>query len=70
MFEARPGAEVRCYDASCSFSNLSTFGWCPMGDKSPKAKDKNKKQDKASKDQKAAAAKDKAKPPAPDGKKK
>jgi hypothetical protein len=41
-----------------------------MGDKSPKAKDKNKKQDKASKDQKAQAAKAKANPPAQDGKKK
>jgi len=41
-----------------------------MGDKSPKAKDKNKKQDKAGKDQKATAAKTKANPPAADGKKK
>jgi hypothetical protein len=42
-----------------------------MGDKSPKAKDKNKKQDKAGKDQKEAAAKAKAtKAPPADSKKK
>jgi hypothetical protein len=41
-----------------------------MGDKSPKAKDKNKKQDKAGKDQKAAKAKVKANPPPAEGKKK
>ncbi len=41
-----------------------------MGDKSPKDKDKNKKQEKGKKDQKANAAKDKATPKAPDGKKK
>lgn len=38
----------------------------PMGDKSPKSKDKQKKQDTAGKDQKkAAAAKKAAPPPAP-----
>lgn len=36
-----------------------------MGDKSPKAKDKSKKQDAADKSQKAAAAAKKAAPPAP-----
>ena len=36
-----------------------------MGDKSPKAKDKAKKQDTASKDQKRAIAAAKAAPPAP-----
>jgi hypothetical protein len=36
-----------------------------MGDKSPKAKDKAKKQDTASKDQKRALAAAKAAPPAP-----
>ncbi len=36
-----------------------------MGDKSPKAKDKAKKQHSADKDQKHAAAVQKAKPPAP-----
>ena len=41
-----------------------------MGDKSPKAKDKNKKQGKDQKDQKDAKAKDKATPKVPDGKKK
>jgi len=41
-----------------------------MGDKSPKAKDKNKKQGKDQKDAKDAKAKDKATPKAPDGKKK
>jgi hypothetical protein len=40
-----------------------------MGDKSPKAKDKSKKQHTADKDQKHAAAVQKAKPPAPAAKK-
>ena len=41
-----------------------------MGDKSPKAKDKSKKQDNASKDQKKASAFAKANPPVlPGGKK-
>lgn len=40
-----------------------------MGDKSPKAKDKNKKQDKSQKDAKEAKARDKAAPKAPDAKK-
>lgn len=35
----------------------------PMGDKSPKSKDKQKKQDTAGKDQKKAAAVKKAAPP-------
>jgi len=65
-----PSAGVRCYDPSRSLSNLSTVRWCTMGDKSPKAKDKNKKQDKADKDQKAAKAKVKANPPPAEGKKK
>lgn len=38
-----------------------------MGDKSPKAKDKAKKQHTADKDQKHAAAVQKAKPAAPGG---
>jgi hypothetical protein len=41
-----------------------------MGDKSPKAKDKNKKQHTAGKDQKQAAAAQKAKPASPGGSKK
>jgi hypothetical protein len=42
-----------------------------MGDKSPKAKDKSKKQDAADKNQKKAAAFAKANPPSPGaGKKK
>jgi hypothetical protein len=36
-----------------------------MGDKSPKAKDKNKKQDQVVKDHKKVAAEEKARPPAP-----
>jgi hypothetical protein len=41
----------------------------PMGDKSPKAKDRNKKQDTANKDQKKAAAVAKATPAVASGKK-
>jgi hypothetical protein len=41
-----------------------------MGDKSPKAKDKAKKQDTASKNQKQALAAAKAAPPAPGADKK
>ena len=41
-----------------------------MGDKSPKAKDKAKKQDTAGKNQQKAAAAAKAAPPAPGGAKK
>jgi hypothetical protein len=41
----------------------------PMGDKSPKAKDRNRKQDTASKDQKRAAALAKATPVVAAGKK-
>ncbi len=41
-----------------------------MGDKSPKAKDKAKKQDTKDKDQKKAAAVEKAKPKDPNAKKK
>lgn len=37
----------------------------PMGDKSPKAKDKSKKQDAANKSQKIAVAAAKAAPPNP-----
>jgi len=37
--------------------------WCPMGDKSPKSKERQKKQDAADKDQKKAAAIVKATPP-------
>lgn len=40
-----------------------------MGDKSPKAKDKSKKQHAADKDQKHAAAVEKAKPPSDAAKK-
>jgi hypothetical protein len=40
-----------------------------MGDKSPKAKDKSRKQDTAGKNQKAAAAKSKMAPPPASGKK-
>jgi hypothetical protein len=40
-----------------------------MGDKSPKAKDKSRKQDTAGKNQKAAAAKSKMAPPPIAGKK-
>ena len=40
-----------------------------MGDKSPKAKDKSKKQDTAGKNQKAMAAKAKMAPPPGSGKK-
>jgi len=41
-----------------------------MGDKSPKAKDKNKKQGQTQKDAKDAKAKDKAAAKVPDAKKK
>jgi hypothetical protein len=41
-----------------------------VGDKSPKAKDKAKKQDNVNKDQKKAAATEKAKPKDPNAKKK
>jgi hypothetical protein len=41
-----------------------------MGDKSPKAKDRSKKQHTADKNQKHAAAVEKAKAPAPSGAKK
>lgn len=38
---------------------------CPVGDKSPKSKERAKKQDVADKNTKKAAAKAKAAPPAP-----
>ena len=61
---------IWCYgDAFRPISGRRARGY-PMGDKSPKDKDKNKKQGDAKKDQKAAAARDKAKPAAPDAKKK
>ena len=44
-------------------SALSNQGWCAVGDKSPKDKERQKKQGSAQKDQqKAAAAKKAAKP--------
>jgi hypothetical protein len=48
---------------------MRTFEVISMGDKSPKAKDKAKKQDANTKNQKKAAATSKATPPASGGQK-
>jgi hypothetical protein len=45
-----------------TFSTLSNSRRCPMGDKSPKSKERQKKQDTAHKNQEKAAALAKAKP--------
>ena len=63
-------SDGHAFEVGTSSSLLEPRKAIPMGDKSPKAKDKSKKQHTADKNQKQAVAADKAKPAASGGAKK